>query len=767
MADVGVRVANVDQATIVDQILGVLDGSVRLIFIERLVALLQARLGPTYATRADLLADLDWPDGVFGYVSGDATAGYNGIYRKGDSAGAGSWTRVGDLPTSAVEAAQIAAVADDLAAEITRAQTAENLKAPIASPALTGTPTMPTAAPGTASTQGATTAFVAAAITALIGGAPATLNTLAKIATALGSDPAFSTTMSTALAQKAPLASPALTGTPTAPNALVGTNTTQIATTAFASTIRDGVLAISSIQLMSVAGADAITAVHHTFAAGVAAAQAGQIYVLKFAATNTTSAVTLSISGSTPLPVYDAHGAALAPGDLQGGAYGILACVNGTRYRVISTLMTPAQVRAEVARLDVDMAAAQAEDVEIWGRQSELSTRTAPIVALPTLPVGLREIEPTQVSYDLCVTEGRWSDTGLPWAADGRYDGTVLLPETITDDVGAVIVVTLWSYDLCPLAGYYADTGAPWLADAVDVLPEMMVETAVDQVIIYTKSGAADRPTYVQHRMEHYVDAARNIDVWRTDQPSEARRRSDGTFEVVQRIFQNSEVDSAIQLTGRIDFSGGKMHGNEEMTRTPIWMIDGVQIDPAAGLTYAPHRVELIQTTRMYDPGAAAETQYVPRGAAFVELTKRHRWQDGEYLLRTHVKELYVDGLTTVLRAAFLMAPIMRIDTADGVTQITHSAMRPPYYGIEDVSDELFTTVKTTADRVVVWGDRYAVEWRAIEGWSNPHRVVYVDNRTAYNKIYPWFFYGSTHSLTGAEYDVESAFRITIQEPTQ
>lgn len=38
------------------------------------------------------------------------------------------------------------------------------------------------------------------------------------------------------LALKAPLASPALTGTPTAPTAAAGTNTTQIATTAFVST---------------------------------------------------------------------------------------------------------------------------------------------------------------------------------------------------------------------------------------------------------------------------------------------------------------------------------------------------------------------------------------------------------------------------------------------------------------------------------------------------------------------------------------------------
>jgi hypothetical protein len=70
--------------------------------------------------------------------------------------------------------------------------------APLASPALTGTPTAPTASAGTSTTQLATTAFV-----------------------------------TTADNLKANLASPALTGTPTAPTATGGTNTTQIATTAF------------------------------------------------------------------------------------------------------------------------------------------------------------------------------------------------------------------------------------------------------------------------------------------------------------------------------------------------------------------------------------------------------------------------------------------------------------------------------------------------------------------------------------------------------
>ncbi|MGU9867165.1 phage tail protein, partial [Kluyvera ascorbata] len=102
-----------------------------------------------------------------------------------------------------------------------------------ANPTFTGTPKAPTAAAGNNSTQLATTAFVQAALVALINGAPATLDTLKEIAAAINNDPSFSTTINNALALKAPLASPALTGVPTAPTAAQTVNNTQVATTAF------------------------------------------------------------------------------------------------------------------------------------------------------------------------------------------------------------------------------------------------------------------------------------------------------------------------------------------------------------------------------------------------------------------------------------------------------------------------------------------------------------------------------------------------------
>ncbi|HCB7201232.1 phage tail protein [Escherichia marmotae] len=79
-----------------------------------------------------------------------------------------------------------------------------NKKAPLNSPALTGTPTTPTAPQGTNNTQIASTAYVMAAIAALVDSSPDALNTLNELAAALGNDPNFATTMTNALAGKQP-----------------------------------------------------------------------------------------------------------------------------------------------------------------------------------------------------------------------------------------------------------------------------------------------------------------------------------------------------------------------------------------------------------------------------------------------------------------------------------------------------------------------------------------------------------------------------------
>lgn len=76
--------------------------------------------------------------------------------------------------------------------------------APEASPVFTGKPVAPTAAQASNDTQLATTAFVKAALAALVASSPAALDTLNELAAALGNDANFAATMTTALAGKQP-----------------------------------------------------------------------------------------------------------------------------------------------------------------------------------------------------------------------------------------------------------------------------------------------------------------------------------------------------------------------------------------------------------------------------------------------------------------------------------------------------------------------------------------------------------------------------------
>ena len=99
----GVATSNLPTSTTVDDVLGNSGGNTRRIPIDRLVALIAALMGPTYAQRSQLFADLNWPAGAIGYVRADGNTAFNGVYKKSGNSGSGSWSRIGDLPTGALE----------------------------------------------------------------------------------------------------------------------------------------------------------------------------------------------------------------------------------------------------------------------------------------------------------------------------------------------------------------------------------------------------------------------------------------------------------------------------------------------------------------------------------------------------------------------------------------------------------------------------------------------------------------------------------------
>jgi hypothetical protein len=146
-------------------------------------------------------------DAIAGFGAGDMSKSTydtdnDGKVDAAETADAVPWSGITGKPTSFTPSSHSHSIA-----QVTGLQTALNAKAALASPALTGSPTAPTATAGTNTTQIATTAFVAAAIGALIDAAPGAMDTLNELAAALGDDPNFATTVTNALAGKLSAAS--------------------------------------------------------------------------------------------------------------------------------------------------------------------------------------------------------------------------------------------------------------------------------------------------------------------------------------------------------------------------------------------------------------------------------------------------------------------------------------------------------------------------------------------------------------------------------
>lgn len=215
--------------------------------------------------------------------------------------------------------------------------------APKESPALTGRPTAPTAEGKDSSTQIANTAFVQAAIAALVGSSPEALDTLNELAAALGNDPNFATTVTNSLAGKmdksangsdienvsvflqnlrigeiyAPLKDPSFIGTPTVPDAEQDEIDFRIANTAFvAQAIADlnggAPVALNTLKELALAiNNDANFHITVSNAIGQKAAQSDFAY----------SKTSLSVVGNQPGGLRFMCGETSAPTDANGNIF--------------------------------------------------------------------------------------------------------------------------------------------------------------------------------------------------------------------------------------------------------------------------------------------------------------------------------------------------------------------------------------------------------------------------------------------------------------
>ena len=151
---------------------------------------------------------------VTGNVTGDVTGNLTGNVTA--SSGASSFNNVTVNGTLDVTGTTIANVTNPSSAQDAATKnyvdTADNLKADLASPTFSGNPTVPDQSASDNSGKIANTKFVTTAVANLVDSSPSALNTLNELAAAIGDDANFSTTITNSIATKLPLGGGTMTG---------------------------------------------------------------------------------------------------------------------------------------------------------------------------------------------------------------------------------------------------------------------------------------------------------------------------------------------------------------------------------------------------------------------------------------------------------------------------------------------------------------------------------------------------------------------------
>ena len=358
--------------------------------------------------------------------------------------------------------------------------------------ALQGNPTAATQSSGNSSTRLATTAFVATEVAALVDSAPGALNTLNELAAAVNDDASFSTTITNSIALKAPLASPALTGTPTAPTASSGTNTTQLATTAFVTAATSGLATDTNLANKAPINSPTFT--------GTPAAPTAS------AGTNTTQIATTAFVT-----------AAVAAGG--GGVDGISSSADATAITIDSS--------EAVAIGGSTFIGSRAKSLSVVGDDN-----SSPIAAKTT-------------SYDTVFSV-------LPWSASTTYIGT----GTYYDDGVWVHASDNTKNSLLALTGdgvhWYASTNSGSSFDAASNVPLWNASGQWDGDINTTYDINTGKLTITNANYDNHLELNRSSEQWRFSPSTDGSldiRRVGGTGTAVVDILSNTTVDGTLNVS--------------------------------------------------------------------------------------------------------------------------------------------------------------------------------------------------------------------------
>lgn len=251
---------------------------------------------------------------------------------------------------------------------------------------------------------------------------------------------------------------------------------------------------------------------------------------------------------------------------------------------------------------------------------------------------------------------------------------------------------------------------------------------------------------YLAFIMYHYDIQDSNCDVWRIF----SFDKLDAGLNTMQALSTKGEMECAVSLSGRSDFSGGSTHGDEIMTGWDLFL-DGRRVtDGIAGYTQAtPFReLRMVRQSNLYDPNDSVtviaehgcEYVYTPEG---LTINQSLKWT-GAYPLSNCYMAMFTPAKTVT-------------DHFYTDTEFTPVAVNGSNYSM----------TKSGARKIVIYGEtsgfmgEFSIE-RYPAGLTGGDSALITDNSgNGYNKCYFYICTGGT-TAENELWQTTTKYKITV-----
>lgn len=266
---------------------------------------------------------------------------------------------------------------------------------------------------------------------------------------------------------------------------------------------------------------------------------------------------------------------------------------------------------------------------------------------------------------------------------------------------------------------------------------EVVVKQALNKITCYMKLGPPGSDTWFEYGLVRVDNPTVNAANWSWDTGRVAVRTHDTEFTAGPDLVRG-ENSLAIYQTGKIDFMGGQVHGDQidggpdDFARL---LIDGAEAAIDGTSVARAQHAELQTRTRLIEVSATGAAPFTNNVVA--DITTRHEFDGKTGALTLHHDLTWRAAITMNYAYLAMLGAYRREANSPTGALITKTEARAPMWTARDVENPSFTAITDKTDHIKMWGPSgVGYDMRVTRGWDKASRFCYVIPSAHGPKVY-------------------------------